>query len=279
MTGTPNWAAARTLIDHPAFASVRNVWSALPDPAWPSLDALNGLIGGEASIRNVPLRFIAAEEQLDTSAAAYELGIALRGEIPTRPNWHDLFNALAWISWPKTKCAISEMHARIIEAQSEAERRQRSPARDVLTLFDESGAVILSESPDMLDAIRGFRWNEVFIERRAEWSVTTTALLFGHALMEKMLDPHIGVTAKCVLIDHAVTGRSVSELRRQVDAFLSAHFIDPANIRISRQLQPLPVLGIPGWDERNESPDFYANTDYFRPGRLRDRKGAATSDA
>ncbi|MDX2217951.1 MAG: DUF3025 domain-containing protein [Burkholderiales bacterium] len=279
MTETPNWADARTLIDHPAFASVRHVWSALPDPAWPSLDALNGFIGGEANIRNAPLRFIAAEEQLDTSAAAYELGIALRGEIPTRANWHDLFNALAWISWTKTKCAISEMHARIIEAQSEAERRQRSPARDVLTLFDESGAIILSESPAMLEAIRGFRWKEVFVERRAEWGVTTTVLLFGHALMEKMLDPHVGVTAKCVLIDRPINGLSVTELRSLADSVLSAHFMDPANIRTSRQLQPLPVLGIPGWDARNESPDFYANTDYFRPGRMRDLKGAATSDA
>lgn len=279
VTETPDWADARTLIDHPAFASIRDAWSVLPDPFWPSLDALNGLIRDEANIRNARLRFIAAEEQLDTSAAAYELGIALRGDIPTRPNWHDLFNALAWISWLKTKCAISEMHARIIEAQSEAEKRQRSPARDVLTLFDESGAVILSESPAMLDAIRGFRWNEVFLERRAEWGVTTTALLFGHALMEKMLDPHIGVTAKCVLIDHPVAGISASELRKQADSLLSVHFLDPANIRTSRQLQPLPVLGIPGWDARNESPDFYANTDYFRPGRLRDQKGAATADA
>ncbi|MBL8517127.1 MAG: DUF3025 domain-containing protein [Betaproteobacteria bacterium] len=240
---------------------------------------LNELIVGIANIRNAPLRFVSADEQPDTSAAAYELGIALRGEIPTRANWHDLFNALAWISWPKTKCAISEMHARIIEAQSEAERRQRSPARDVLTLFDESGAVILSESPAMLEAIRGFRWNEVFVERRAEWGVTTTVLLFGHALMEKMLDPHIGVTAKCVLIDHPVNGQAGEELCSQADSVLSVHFMDLSNIRTSRQLQPLPVLGIPGWDARNESPDFYANTDYFRPGRMRELKGAATSDA
>lgn len=275
----PDWVAAQALRDHAAFRSVREAWCALSEHAWPAPDALNAQVAGRANIRNAPLRFISAEEQLDTSAAAYELGIACRGEIPTRANWHDLFNALAWISWPLTKCAISEMHARIIDAQSDAERRQRSPARDVLTLFDESGAVILSESPAMLDAIRGFRWQEVFLERRAEWGVTTTVLVFGHALMEKMLDPHIGVTAKCVLIECPVACQSVSALREHADMKLAAHFLDAANIRTSRMLQPLPVLGIPCWDVRNESPDFYANTDYFRPGRLREMKVGASPDA
>lgn len=279
MSATPNWAAARALLDHAAFAPIADTWRAFAAQDWPALPALNERLAGRANIRNAPLRFVSAAEQLDTSAAAYELGIALRGDIPTRANWHDFFNALAWISWSRAKCAISEMHARIIEAQSEAERRQRSAARDVLTLFDESGAIILSESSAMLNAISGFRWQEVFQERRADWGVNTIALVFGHALMEKMLAPHIGVTAKCVLVERPVAGRSVDALRDEADSILAAHFLEAANIRTSRQLQPLPVLGIPGWDERNESPDFYANTDYFRPGRLRDRKGAATSDA
>ena len=258
---------------------MREAWCRLPAGDWPSLDALNAQVVGLANIRKAPLRFVSAEEQLDTSAASYELGIAQRGNIPTRANWHDLFNALAWISWPQSKCAISEMHARIIETQGEPEARQRSPARDVLTLFDESGAVILSESPAMLDAVRGFRWKEVFLERRAEWGVTTTALLFGHALMEKMLDPHIGITAKCVLVERPVNRRSMIELRDEADALMSDHFLNAANIRTSRQLQPLPVLGIPGWDANNKSSDFYDNTDYFRPGRLRDHKGVPNADA
>jgi hypothetical protein len=282
MSIAPAWHSAKEQMAHPAFASVHAAWRKLPADHWPTLDDLNPLVAGRANIRSANLRFIAAAESVDTSAASYELGIAQRGEIPTRDNWHDFFNAMAWVSWPRTKSAISEMHARIIENQTEVESRQRSVARDVLTLFDESGAVILSDSPPMLDAIRGFRWNEVFLERRAEWGNTTTVLLFGHALMEKMLTPHLGITAKCVLMDcrvGSIPGHSAAELVPGVDTRLATYFTEQANIRDTRSLQPLPVLGIPGWDARNETADFYANTDYFRPGRLRDRKGASAADA
>jgi len=264
---SPDWREGCARATHLAFDSVRACWQRLDSGAWPDLPKLNALFEGRANIRNAPLRFVAPAG--DASAANYESGIAISGEIPTRSNWHDLFNALAWASWPAAKAAISEMHLRQIEAGRDA--GSRGPVRDALTLFDESGAVVIGDAP-MLEAIRGFRWHEAFIQRRDEWGNRTKVLLFGHALMEQMLNPRVGLTAKCVLLG---TESDFSNL----DARLAAQLLDPANIRTPRDLQPLPILGIPGWDPRNESPAFYDNTDHFRPGRMRDLKGAATSDA
>ncbi len=261
------WREGCALVAHPAFASVREAWQTVDAATWPELPALNALIEGHANIRNAPMRFVAPAG--DASAANYERGIAISGEIPTRNNWHDLFNALAWASWPDAKAAISEMHLRHIEANLDS--AARGPVRDALTLLDESGAVVIGDPP-MLDAIRGFRWREVFVERRDDWGKRTSVLLFGHALMEQMLNPRIGLTAKCVLLE-------AETVFNNVDARLAAYLLNPANIRTPRDLHPLPVLGIPGWDARNESPDFYDNTDYFRPGRLRDQKSEPNADA
>jgi hypothetical protein len=39
------------------------------------------------------------------------------GEVPTRSrNWHDWFNALAWLAWPHSKAALNARHVRAIAA-------------------------------------------------------------------------------------------------------------------------------------------------------------------
>ena len=46
----------------------------------------------------------------------------------------------------------------------------------------------------------------------------------------------------------------------------------------STDLMPLPVLGIPGWWEQNENPDFYSDRAVFRPAKMRrDRKAETDS--
>ena len=40
-----------------------------------------------------------------------------------------------------------------------------------------------------------------------------------------------------------------------------------AAIDTPRQLAPLPVQGIPGWDDANADAAYYANQDIFRPAR------------
>jgi len=54
-------------------------------------------------------------------------------------------------------------------------------------------------------------------------------------------------------------------------------FEPPPPLRGPRDLQPLPLKGIPGWAAENQDPAYYRDERQFRPGRLRDR-GAGVID-
>jgi hypothetical protein len=152
------------------------------------------------------------------------------------------------------------MHAKFLASLGEAEAKSRSKSRDVLTMFDESGIIVASHDESLLQLVRDFQWRTLFVERRQEVIPDMTFLLVGHGLLEKSLAPFIGITAKAMLLN----------VDRSADFDLSAAdwLRDESNLASSRMLAPLPILGIPGWDARNEDATFYDNVDYFRPGRI-----------
>ena len=45
--------------------------------------------------------------------------------------------------------------------------------------------------------------------------------------------------------------------------------LDPGRLRSTRELVPLPILGVPGWCPDNTRESYYDNLDYFRAGRRR----------
>ena len=125
-----------------------------------------------------------------------------RGEMHYRErDWHDLLNALVWLTYPRTKAALND-------AQSAASRSAETPARlsprgarcDALTLFDENGAIVVSTEPTLLDDVRCFRWKELFWKRRSEVERSLRVFVFGHALLHKALAPYIGMTAHALLL-------------------------------------------------------------------------------
>lgn len=74
--------------------------------------------------------------------------------MPTRThNWHDLFNALVWLTFPGTKTTINARHYHALidamldkgaaDAAQAAPRSKRGSVRDVNTLLDESGVVVV----------------------------------------------------------------------------------------------------------------------------------------
>jgi hypothetical protein len=242
------------------FTALRSEIDALPTHEWPSLERLNALAAQRnlGNARGAPIRFVEPSGSL--SAMSYETQIASTGEIPTRNNWHDLLNALQWLAFPQMKSAISEMHAKFLASLGEAEAKSRSKSRDVLTMFDESGIIVASQDESLLQLVRDFQWRTLFVERREDVMRDMTFLLVGHGLLEKSLAPFIGITAKAMLLN----------VDRNADLDLSAAdwLRDESNLASSRMLAPLPILGIPGWDARNEDATFYDNVDYFRPGRI-----------
>src|SRR5512147_150765 len=86
------------------------------------------------------VEFVAAD---DAGGAAYEAHIAATGRVPTRDNAHDLFNALVWLAWPRTKAALNARQA--LELARDGVRGRRGPVRDAATLIDESGLLLAAD--------------------------------------------------------------------------------------------------------------------------------------
>ncbi|HEY0940177.1 MAG TPA: DUF3025 domain-containing protein [Steroidobacter sp.] len=195
-----------------------------------------------------PVRFV--EQAALPSNEPYESFIARTGCVPTRDNLHDLFNGLMWLNYPKTKRRLNLLHAEEIARRGKA-TGARGALRDALTVFDENAAIL--QAPDVLvSALRERDWKRLFVELRPEWQSARLAI-FGHALLEKLMQPRKPITAHVWLVPDSsdeVIASSLTPERLAAKDFL-----------------PLPVLGVPGWWPANELPAFYDDADVFRPAR------------
>ncbi|HEX2830554.1 MAG TPA: DUF3025 domain-containing protein [Burkholderiales bacterium] len=228
---------------------------------WPRRSALDALLA-EHRVRNARGDALRAVGPGVGGAAAYEGRVFERRELAVREGeWHDLMNVLVWCVFPATKAALNARHAE--SAAAEAGGR-RGRARDALTLFDESGAIVVSSDADLLDELRAFRWRELFVGKRARVRTALRVYLFGHGLLEKALAPYVGMTAQAITL---AVDREVIENRALVDRATAKYVADV--LTTPRDLAPLPVLGVPGWWKANEEEAFYDDTAYFRPGRRR----------
>jgi hypothetical protein len=205
------------------------------------------------------------------TAVAYESQIITQREVPTRMNHHDLLNALMWVTYPNAKWAISQQHLAVVQTRGDIEKKQRSPRRDALTVFDESGMVVLSSKPELLQMIRDFKWHELFVRHRDFLIKNARLLIFGHGLYEALHTPHIGLTGKAILIDTSqiLIDAAWSEQIQFADQYLVGILSDTTLLPNARALSPLPLLGWPGWFAGNEEAAFYSNTQYFRSGRIK----------
>ncbi|MDH5369551.1 MAG: DUF3025 domain-containing protein [Gammaproteobacteria bacterium] len=218
------------------------------------------------------LKIVAQDGKPGHFSEHYAPRIYLTGEIQTRTeNWHDFFQFLTWFMFPKTKAVINAIH--IPAAQSriakESDLGRRSPIENMLSLFDEGGAVILCSDNSLLDLIREFKWKELFWQRREELQQKLKIITFGHALYEKGLSPYIGMTANCILlnVDDVLLNKSNNEHLNWIDLKLSEIFSEGNIYSKPKDLAPFPLLGLPGWDVNNEYESYYDNVSYFRPGR------------
>jgi len=235
----------------------------LPADRWPFCADLNTAFAARAGVRFVPPSS-AVGDGLD-----YEARVAARSEVATREgNWHDLFNALMWAAFPRAKRALSRRHA---AGRDSPVPGTRGAARDAATVLDESGVIFACADPTLATLLRGFQWRELFVAQRAAVVREVRCLLFGHALAEKALTPYVGMTGHAVILEVPAAALAVAPaaLPTALDECLAAWLADPAVLASPRDLQPLPVLGVPGWWPANADPAFYDNTDYFRPGRRR----------
>jgi hypothetical protein len=245
----------------PLFAPLRYWLEQLPSaPKTAELNALlarHPVLGGNGQ----PIRFLPPA----ADGLAYECRISERGAVETRPdNWHDFFNALIWLSFPLGKQAITARHVAAMTPAGAA----RGQVRDALTHFDECGLVVLSTQPELLDLLRAHRWRELFVDRRQAVVSGMRFVIFGHATYERLLSPYRGLTAKAILytVDEAWLDLVGAALNAAIDQRLAADFAS-GKYASPRDLQPLPLLGIPGVTPDSEDPAYYDDVRQFRPAR------------
>jgi hypothetical protein len=143
--------------------------------------------------------------------------------------------------------------------------------RDALTLLDESGVIVAASDVSLLDALRGFRWKELFWWRRAELGQRLRVWVFGHALYGKLLRPYLGLTGHAVLfyLSQSAIEAPPAEQKSALDRALGAFLRDSRALQSPQDLHPFPLLGMPGWHPGTAEESFYDNAAYFRPGRAR----------
>jgi len=264
---TPLWDP-QFHVRSPIFEPLHVIAASLSQSAWPSREELTDLASARAvtNASGFAITF-GAPGTSERSAAYYERRIADTGVVEHRDSsWHDLFNALVWMTFRRSKAVLNRRHA--AELHREISGR-RSAARDALTQFDEDGMLVVSERADLLDLLRGFEWRELFWQRRTDVASSMRWLVFGHAQYEKALRPFVGLTAKALTVK--VTPGFCSTPRadqiEHLDGIAAQIIAGPGGLSAPAVLAPVPVLGIPGWSTQSEHVSFYDNHSYFRPGR------------
>jgi len=256
------------------FAPLHPVLADFAGDAFPSMQDCNALLAARrppiAVQRGLPLRFVAQEYGKLPFEAQYEPRCYLRGEVPTREhNWHDLLNALVWLTFPAAKAAINARHYQVLTDASGDTSSQRGAVRDMNTLFDESGVVVVCSNAELAALLRDFRWKELFWQRRVQVQAEMGFYLFGHGLYEKALQPYIGLTGQGLLlaVEQEFFAWPLAQRLAHLDGLVAAYLHAPEHCRSTRELTPVPLLGVPGWAIDNDCVAYYDNTAYFRPGR------------
>jgi len=268
----------------------------------PPATSVNAPIEGMIPSR---LRIVAQDAKAKSFEQTYLARIYQRGEIQTRlHNWHDLFQILSWRLFPRSKASLVRRHYVCAKQRWQQQQQgklapgRRSVEENALSLWDEGGLLLLCADQDFPALVRQFRWRELFLQRRDQLRRKLRMLVFGHALLDKLRHPYIGMTGNAILLplpDQALTSNE-QDLFAFADeqlASLLAHDLTTAHtqapavmndnenkppssaqtpgytpwLRQPRDLQPFPVLGMPGLWPDNETPAFYDNSGYFRPGR------------
>jgi hypothetical protein len=201
------------------------------------------------------------------AAGGFDALIADSARIPTRRGLHhDLLGALIWLHFPALKTALHRV-------QLAGGAGPRGPSGNAATHLDESGVLVVSSDAGVFEALSELRWRQVFWEQRTALQRSTRFIAFGHGLLDSLRDPHPRLMGKALFV-LARSGQlelATAELRvlldRELARGLSAFLVAPA------RLQPLPVLGVPGWSGQ-QSADYYRNERYFQVVRSRARPRA-----
>jgi hypothetical protein len=250
-------------LSHPYWDDYRELLLDLAGESFPSVRKLNALLpAGLSSKEDHPIRFVSADE---LAGEDYEQHIFRTGEVSTREeNWHDLFNALVWSRFPALKAAMNAVHNRHL-GSGRAGRRGKQ--RDALTLFDESGVIVVSSNKNNMNTLAGRDWVTAFQENASAWHDEIKVFVSGHALLEKFRKPYKSLTAHALLLqlDDSFLRMPRKSLLQALDKILAERLLAGLILDTPASLSPLPLMGIPGWwSARDQNDEFYSDRQVFR---------------
>ena len=261
------------LLQSPLFAPLHSLFTALQDDHFPTLQMCNALLAecqpGITVQQGLPLRFVTQALGKQGFESQYEPRCYLKGEVQMREvNWHDLFNALVWLTFPKTKAAINARHYHALNNVADLDS-QRGAVRDTNTLLDESGVIVVCADAELALLLRDFQWRELFWRRREKVKASMGFFILGHGLYEKALQPYVGMTGQGVvlIVEQSFFTWSLQQQLAHLDMLLADRLALPEYCSNTRELSPVPLLGVPGWSADNQCEAYYENTRYFRLSR------------
>lgn len=246
----------------PPFKLIEALFNVSQLNHWPNAAGLNQF---SAILQNSLIPTFNDQDALDFEQTYYEQIIFQHRLIPTRSNnWHDLFNGIIWQLFPKTKSLLNQLHVADI---SEFGLSPRTKRRNILTHFDECGIILPYTNQDLIEMLRYHQWQDVFLTHRSAWGNQIDAFVFGHANLEMLLKPFIGLTGKwlAVLVSDEFFQWPVKQQLKHLDTALSSNVINDELFKQNKPLKPIPLLGIPNWHSGQQDIAFYQNQAYFRP--------------
>jgi Protein of unknown function (DUF3025) len=273
MKQVPDWNR-ETLLRSALFAPLQPVLAEFAKNDFPTLQDCNALLAARyppiAVQSGIPLRFVSQQRGKLAFEAQYEPRCYLAGEVQMRAhNWHDLLNALVWLTFSSTKAVLNARHYHALMEEKASGNTRRGAVRDVNTLLDESGVIVAYADAELAELLRNFEWKELFWQRREQVEAAMGFHLFGHGLYVKAQQPYVGMTGQGLLIKVAQQyfSWSLAQQLKHLDSQIADYLATRGHCRSTRDLTPVPLLGVPGWSADNDTAAYYDNTLYFRPGR------------
>lgn len=247
----------KNIFKHPVFKDVSEYLPWAESEQWPGVESLN--VSQEKLMHaytGMPLVFEKQTAELLLDGMHYEQRIFQRGQIATRENnWHDLFNAMMWLKYPRIKSALNARQWSDVQQHG---LKTRTPGQCAMTLFDEAGAFVAMPA-EMLECWKRHDWHGLFIEHADSWrSGCARVAVFGHALLDHALVTETLLVAKCIVLDDKTDFSSGFDK-------LADDIYSGSRLLANNELRTLPLCGIPGWHSATDSAEFVATAACFSP--------------
>ena len=231
--------------------------------AFPTREQLTQLHAGSAEVAGVPaLTFGPYVKRTRTRKqravpidieSLYDGSISARGEVPTRDaDWHDLFNALVFASFPGSKHHLHARQFAQLRLRIDDGARKlpgvRSREQDALTLFDEGGCLVAGDQA-VLEPLRALESQASFYEalRAGIDKEQLVVAPFGHALFEHKVAGLRGPSSFAFLLPLLELPRERAGMLRALDAAFAAVLVNPQRFCSPAELRRLDLtdLGAP----------------------------------